>query len=314
MGCFSAACLSLFNEEEEKLKRPLLILAECFMYEVNDNIHQKIYKNRAHNLELLKPIYEENEKAKVIMKDKLTSLKKEGKLKNPKVIIGTGKSCNNDCYLYNLDLKKTCPKCEGKVEEEYENDYTIKKAWDGGILKEYKSYNEKKICTDFRWNNNIDQCDVSLIEMFKYFDKKDPEKKTHWSIVVEDPTTKKKTTEEYDVENHYMMINGERFDFPSGLTMQEFFRFNNLFFFPKDNRKMIKEGIGFYYQTIDVEYKYNTAFWYEGIEYEIGQSLGYYGRERMHMVYIYVCNSCGYKYHIIKTSPFAFRDKSKDLK
>ena len=47
---------------------------------------------------------------------------------------------------------------------------------------------------------------------------------------------------------------------------------------------------------------------------EIGQSLGYYGYAWKHMVLIYTCNLCGYKYHIIKTSPFAFRDKSKDAK
>ena len=313
MGCFGDFGLSY--GEGSKLTFSLNNLGCCFRHGTDES-HIKLYNNRVHNVDLIKKINEENEKVKVIMKEKINSLKKEVTLKNPKVIIGTGKSCNSDCYLYNPALMKTCPKCEGKVEEEYENDYKLENVWnkDKQAYNEIKRYNEKKICTGFRWNNNISQEDVSLKGIFDYFDKKDPEKKTHWSIVVEDPTTKKKTTEEYDVENHYMMINGERFDFPLGLTMKEFFKFNNLYFFPKHHQQLIKEGLSFYYLPIDIEYKYNFAFWYEGIEEEIGQSFGYYGTERIHMVFIYICNSCGYKYHIIKTSPFAFRDKSKDPK
>ena len=80
------------------------------------------------------------------MKEKLTKLFIEGKQKNPKVIIGKGNSCNNDCYLYNLGLTKTCPKCDGKVEEDYENDYTVEKKWDDyqKAFKDVKNYNEKK--------------------------------------------------------------------------------------------------------------------------------------------------------------------------
>ena len=72
-------------------------------------------------------IIEENEKVKGKMKQIIKELKKEGASKNPRIIIGTGNSCNNDCYLYNLDLVRTCPKCEGKVEQEVENDYIIEK-------------------------------------------------------------------------------------------------------------------------------------------------------------------------------------------
>ena len=54
---------------------------------------------------------------------------------------------------------------------------------------------------------------------------------------------------------------------------------------------------------------------------DLGQSLGGYefSSELMlvscvHLVNIFTCNLWGYKYHIIKTTPFAFRDKSKDVK
>ena len=39
-------------------------------------------------------------------------------------------------------------------------------------------------------------------------------------------------------------------------------------------------------------------------------SLGYALRRT---VYLYCCNLCKHKYHIIYTSPFMYRDKSKDV-
>ena len=308
MGCLSDLsdfCL-VVNLPREQFEYVEILRELCFHNE-KDEIHKKVYSNRKYNTEFYVKIIEENEKVKGKMKQIIKELKKEGASKNPRIIIGTGNSCNNDCYLYNLDLVRTCPKCEGKVEQEVENDYIIEKKWKDGVLKEYKYYNEKKICTGFRWNENIDQIDVNLNAMFEYFDKKDPQSKTHWSFVVEDPNTHQRNKEEYDVENHYMMINGERFDFPYGLTMREFFRLNNLYFFPM---KLASDC----YLPDDIPIEHNTIFWYENIREEIGQPLGYYLFGETHIVYIYTCNSCGYKYHIIKTSPFAFRDKSKDPK
>ena len=37
----------------------------------------------------------------------------------------------------------------------------------------------------------------------------------------------KEGQKEFDVPYHYMMIDGERFDFPLGLTMKQFFFINN---------------------------------------------------------------------------------------
>ena len=292
-------------------KRNLYNFEEFFRFEQDDK-YKKLYNNRDDNEELIKQMYEDNERLKVIMKDKMSKLLKE-RMKNKSIVmIGTGNSCNNDCYLYNLDLRYKCPKCEGKVEEDFENDYTVEQEWNNTrkVYKEVKHYNEKKICTGFRWNNNVSDCDVSLEGMFKYFDKKDPEKKNHYSLVVKDPTTKEKKTEEYDEEIHYMMLDGERFDFPLGLTMKQFFFINNEYFFPRNIN--VESMISYYGDNID--YSLITPFWYEGQSdrKEIGQSLGYYGYAWRHMVLIYTCNSCGYKYHIVKTSPFAIRDKSKD--
>ena len=45
---------------------------------------------------------------------------------------------------------------------------------------------------------------------------------------------------------------------------------------------------------------------------ELGKPIGNYGYAWRHEVYIFTCNSCGYKYHIAKSSPFAFRNKSLD--
>ncbi len=308
---YKNCCKGPIRYDPEELK--YFSMGKCFMFGQED-YYKKLYNNKDHNMEFLKQLYEENEKLKVKMNDILTALFLVPRKTNPKVIIGTGNSCNNDCYLYNVDLTTKCPKCDGKVDEDFENDYTVEHKWveSKNAYVDVKKYNEKKICTGFRWNNNVSDCDVTLEGMFKYFDKKDPEKKTHYSIVVEDQTTKEKKTEEYDVENHYMMLNGERFDFPLGLTMKQFFFINNKFFFPKGNIISVENPTNFF----QLAYRYRTPFWYEeqiGRE-ELGQSFGYYGYAWIHMVNIYTCNSCGYKFHIIKTSPFVFRDKSKDPK
>ena len=96
-----------------------------------------------------------------------------------------------------------------------------------------------------------------------------------------------------------MMIDGERFDFPYGFRMKDFFCFNEYEFFPKE-----------------FNYEYQNCIFYEGnIRYpDIGQSLGYYGYAFLHVVLVFICESCGYKYHIVRISPFFFRDKSKDVK
>ena len=81
--------------------------------------------------------------------------------------------------------------------------------------------------------------------------------------------------------------------------MKEFFCFNENEFFPKD-----------------YDYQHKNCIFYEGnIRYpDLGKSFGYDGYTFLHMVLVFICESCGYKYHIVKTSPFYFRDKSKEVK
>ena len=272
----------------------------------------KLLNNEKLNLEILKKIKEENDKAREEMKGILDELILRSKNLNKKVIIGTGNSCNNPCYLYNTNLINNCPKCNGKVEEDFENGYTITKEWKPNLnrYEEVKNYNETKICTGFKWNDKIDNWDVQLGDLFEHFDKTDNAKKVHWTINVEDKDTKEKKTEEYDVPLHYMVVDGKRFDFPYGLKMLQFFYHNNDYFFPKEtgNRYVMIDGVS------ALKYQHKICFWYELRKKELGQSLGYYGYAWRHMVLIYTCNSCGHKYHIIKVSPFAFRDKSKDAK
>ena len=61
----------------------------------------KLLNNEKLNLEILKKIKEENDKAREEMKGILDELILRSKNLNKKVIIGTGNSCNNPCYLYN---------------------------------------------------------------------------------------------------------------------------------------------------------------------------------------------------------------------
>ena len=273
---------------------------------------KKISTNVSKNMEILRNINSENEKLVSLLKDKIDQLIDTNTLKGA-VMIGTGNTCKNPCYLYNTSLIKKCPKCNGTVTEDYENGYTTEKKWDRkkNCEVETKKYNETKICTSFSWNNNIGQEDINFNKLCEYFEKTDNDKKIHYVINVEDKTTKEVKKEEVDVPTKYMMINGQRFDFPYGIGMKEFFIINENELFPKPKISLAMREMG---NCID--YGHSICFFYEKSlnKKELGQSLGYYGYAWIHMVYIYTCNSCGHKYHIIKTSPFAFRDKSKDVK
>ena len=89
-----------------------------------------------------------------------------------------------------------------------------------------------------------------------------------------------------------MLIDGERFDVPIHLTLEEYFKINNEFFFGKG--------------------KTDLCFYYENHLPELGQSLGNYGFAMLHTVFLFKCHKCGYIYHILRTSPFRYRNKSKD--
>ena len=109
---------------------------------------KELYELRGYNFELLMKIYEENEQIVPKLKAKIDelSLKQSSKI----VEIGTGNSCNNPCYQYNLELTKVCPKCGGKVESDYENDYEIINKYDDyrKCYRYIKDYNQNKYILD----------------------------------------------------------------------------------------------------------------------------------------------------------------------
>ena len=260
---------------------------------------KKLGENYSFNANLLVKIDDENKILVPKMKEKIDQLMSK---QNENIVeIGTGNSCNSPCYTYNSKFFKECPKCQGKVISKRENGQYKRQEYDCRTERyiEFMDYNEEKICTGFRFNNKIGKEDVDINALFQYFDKVDNEKIAHYSIKFIDRKTGETRTEEFDLPYHYMMIEGERFDFPYGFRMKDFFWFNEYEFFPKD-----------------YNYEYKNCIFYEGnIRYpDIGQSLGYYGYAFLHLVLVFICESCGYKYHIVRISPFFFRDKSKDVK
>ena len=106
------------------------------------------------------------------------------------------------------------------MENGYENQYLI----DLGVINTAKKYTNEKICTRFKFNENIDKCDVDTDEFLKFFEKIDEQKKVHWSCDVGKPdktnTISFYVPEEKDMPIHYMMLDGERFDFPYGIHMK----------------------------------------------------------------------------------------------
>ena len=79
------------------------------------------------------------------------------------------------------------------------------------------------------------------MNFFKYFEKVDKEKKVHWSMEYEEEPSKNTVQIEQDMPIHYMMIDGERYDFPYGIHMKEFFLLNNsTFFFYDDNNLYLR--------------------------------------------------------------------------
>jgi hypothetical protein len=288
-----------FEENQNIIKERKL--EKYYWFKNYDNeVLKKLGENYRTNSKLLMKIDDENKILIPKMKEKIDQLMSK---QNENIVeIGTGNSCNSPCYTYNSKFFKECPKCQGKVISKYENGVYKKEEFDYRTeqYREYTAYNEEKICTGFRFNNKIGKEDVDINALFEYFDKVDNEKIAHYSInFVVDRNTYETRTEEFDLPYHYMMIDGERFDFPYGFRMKDFFCFNEYEFFPKEYNYALK----------------NCIFYEGNIRYpDIGQSLGSYGYAFLHLVLVFICESCGYKYHIVRISPFFFRDKSKDVK
>ena len=306
MGC--TACTEMVNvveglcgvyEISKKIKLKTRNFSDCAPFSKDPTIrncsllYNRIYISKDFDLYL--KIYEENDRLVPILKKKLSELN----LKTLSNIIMIGKAdCGKPCYAYNRTLFNKCPECGGEVKEKKENGTYKEQKLDKetGEYKWVEYYNEENICLHFNFNEKIDECDVELKKMCEFFDKEDPEKKVHQSCTGDD-----KTDIEKDMPIHYMIIDGERFDFPYGLQMIEFFILNDWNLFPVSNSGWKTQGACF-------------SLFDENMHLKMGKSIGYYGINNLRMVIYYECFSCKLQYHVIRTSPLMYRDKSKDPK
>ena len=235
---------------------------------------------KSQDYKYMKKLYHENLKLASLLKAKIDELI-EKRNKSKPVEIARGNCCRNPCYEYNPSIITECPKCGGKIEESRENGYTVERRYDrwDGCYKDVNIYDDN-VCDKFKFNDNISKEDYDIKEFFNYF--------------------RKREQLEGEEFREYMIIDGERFDAPTSLSLELFFRINEETWFPQDK--------------IPEHDWTNTSFFIEGQRQELGQALGWYGYQWKHFVLIYKCNLCGLKYHIMRTSPFRFRDKTKDNK
>ena len=286
MGCLG------YNQEELLDRKNLSQLGKIL-----NHSDDQIMKHLTISLWSLKPrfdelrkINEENLKFRPFLDAKIKELCEKRENSKP-VVIARGNCCKNPCYAYMKKITESCPECQGKVEVGVENGIRLEDQWDNVSreIKKIEVYNDN-VCDKFTFNENIDKIDYDLEEFFKYFTKVDPSEKFPYYINFN--FRGQKTEYSKELERRYMIVDGKRFNAPYGISLADYFRINDSFFFFKTNQ--------------------DVSFFYEGNIKELGQSVGYYGLEFKHFVFIYTCNLCGLKYHILRTSPFAFRDKSKD--
>ena len=247
------------------------------------------------NIDFYIKILQENEISLEKLKKKLSELSVKAYSK----IIKIGKApCGRPCYAFNPSLFNSWPECQNTAKEQIENGTYQKQVYDkikgDYVYKDY--YNEDNICLDFTFDNNVDKWDIDFAEMCDYYDKVDKEKTVHWSCIDDNGNAFEK-----DMPIHYMMIDGERYDFPYGIGMREFFYMNDDHLFQVNKKSWKTKG-------------YSFSIYNDGAEKKIGKSIDYYGRSMLHMVLYFQCTSCKLSYHVIRTCPLMHRDKSKDPK
>ena len=310
MGC--STDLSLFYDGGNHKIPKILQLSS------DETIRKYANHKSAKNLEIFKHILEENEISLQKLKKKIDELVIKGENTKP-IQIATAK-CGNPCYTYQMRIFSKCPKCDGRVFRNMENESSKSRYYDdmAGFYREGKSYSNKNICTRFNFEN-IDKCDVDIDEFIKFFEKVDEEKTVHWSAdtkIKEWDRSDPVVPVEKDMPIHYMMVDGERFDFPYGIHMREFFMINY--------EKLCNAcSVGEFLSELKEDYfrddyvigKGEKCDIYDGLQNTVlGQSCGFFGWCGTHYVYIYECDDCHHKYHVIKTSLFRHRDISKDPK
>ena len=316
MGCSDCFADTLINQDQ-KAKDVRLV----FHKSKDDMLNKFSYCCSNKNYEILKKIYEENDIVSERLNQKIQEYVKIREESKP-VEIATGK-CGNPCYAYQRKILFDCPKCDGIVNRDIENDYeneVIHNTYSGKTQLQ-KKYLEKNICYRFNFNEKIDKIDVSVDDFIKYFEKVDENKTVHWSCDTKNSYNYYDRTVipvEKDMPIHYMLLDGERFDFPYGISMRDFLILNHEKFF----RPEAVNPSAYYFfndqyfrsKKIPVDGEYCNML-YRSEKNQWGQSCGSYNNETLvHIVYIYECDDCHLKYHVIKTSPFHFRDKSKDPK
>ena len=204
--------------------------------------HSTLRVNRK-NYEILKHIKEEASLLTERLKPKIYELIKKREKAEP-LQIGTGK-CGNPCYAFQFKLLFYCPKCNERVTRELENGYENQYLIDLGVINTSKKYTNEKICTRFKFNENVDKCDVDTDEFLKKFEKIDAQKIVHWSCDVgkvdKTNTISSYVPEEKDMPIHYMMLDGERFDFPYGIHLKEYFMLTRDLFFDIKNLEIFLE-------------------------------------------------------------------------
>ena len=208
MGCFDS---SLYHQDKN-VHEIYVTLGKSDV----DMMKEFSYVRNQKNYDLLKRIAEENEIVSQRLKQKIDELCLKRNKGDP-LQIAVGK-CGNPCYAYQLNLFFNCPKCNGNVKRNMENGYTTERIYDdySQSFRDAKNYNESKICKKFDFNENIDKCDVDSDECIKYFEKIDEQKTVHWSFDIKKKENEKWVMKEIekDMPIHYMMLDGERFDFP----------------------------------------------------------------------------------------------------
>ena len=285
----------LRKDLEDKIKLlPSRGVSMSLVFSKDPTFHD-INFNEPTNIDLRFKILQENERLVPLLKAKLDQLRRK---QNSQIIMIGKADCGKPCYAYNRNLFTTCPKCNREVKENFENGTYQKQVYDDrtGQYKWEDFYNEDNICLYFTFNEKVDKCDIDFNGLCDFFDKEDKEKTVHWSF-----TDKNKTPVEKDRPIHYMMIDGERFDFPYGLQMKEYFFMNDSLLFP------VEEGwkqMGYCFSLFDKD----------TLKPKIGKSIGYWGVKCLHFVIYFECVSCKLQYHVIRTCPLMHRDKSKDPK
>ena len=156
---------------------------------------------------------------------------------------------------------------------EYENEFTVQ--------KQYNSEGrimEKKVFNQKAACTNFE------------FDKSIPLEEYNFGALCE---YFQKTETEGNKTNNYIMLDGEKIDIGSS-DLMNFLYGNQKELLPEKN------GVEFLLRFIDLG-KPTIVLHNQG------------GFERVPCVCLYTCNKCGHKYHIMQTSPFMYRDKSKDV-